>query len=100
MDCRQLWGRSSRRSTAESVGNLRNAGPFFGSPPDEAHFDFAVTARTASINQGQEFAPFARDTRGHGEMFEKRIEARVNSYAVSDLSGLHAESGTSGPSCD
>ena len=100
MDCRQLAVVAPVDGRPNPLATSATLGPFFCSPPDEAHFDFAVTARTASINQGQEFAPFARDTRGHGEMFEKRIEARVNSYAVNDLSGLHAESGTSGPSCD
>jgi hypothetical protein len=33
-------------------------------------------------------------------MFEKRIEARVNSYAVGGRAELQAGFSTSGPSCD
>jgi hypothetical protein len=33
-------------------------------------------------------------------MFEKRIEVRVNSYAVGGCAELQAEFSTSGPSCD
>ena len=71
-------------------------------PAPEHFFYFAVTAHATSIDWRRKIG--SRRSRvglceihvSHGELFERRVETRVKSIAVSDRAAVQAESGTGG----